>query len=61
MIIILLGVFLGGLTELAQLYIPKRSAGIDDFLADTIGVLFGAFLLILLKKELFLIEKKFEK
>lgn len=50
-IVVVIGIVLGAITELAQIYIPRRTPGFDDFFADVSGVLFGALLLIFLKKQ----------
>lgn len=44
-ILLILTIFIGALDEFHQLYLPGRSAGLDDLLADTIGGL-CAFLII---------------
>jgi len=40
----------GGLTELAQLFIPYRSASVLDWVADFIGVVIGLIILILFRR-----------
>ena len=40
-----LGLFLGSLTEVMQLFIPGRSGKITDVIVDFIGYLLGALLL----------------
>ncbi len=60
-IVLIIGLFMAGFTEWLQLYIPHRSADLLDFVADIIGVLVGLGLGFFIKKELFSMEKKFDK
>lgn len=39
---IILAIMVGALDEIHQIYLPGRSAGFDDFMADAVGVLLGS-------------------
>lgn len=47
---ITIGVFMGIIDELHQIFIPGRDASLGDLLADIIGVVLGIFIYYLAKK-----------
>ncbi|MFY0601023.1 MAG: VanZ family protein [Cyclobacteriaceae bacterium] len=60
-LILVIGLGFGGISEYVQTFIPNRSASFLDFAADTIGVVLGLLIIMISKKELIRIEKKFDK
>ena len=48
----IVAVLLGAATELVQMIVPNRTAGLNDFFADSLGALIGIGVMILVKKEL---------
>jgi len=38
------GLFLAGLTEIIQIYVPYRSFSLNDFTANSLGIFVGALI-----------------
>lgn len=59
-IILAAGVVLGIGSEWLQGFIPRRSTDVNDFLADMLGTIVAISLVLSVKKQLILVDKKYE-